>query len=160
MRSIALALAAALALVACSSKASDAAPAAAQASPALHPRSGLAVVSLTVTGPGHRYSFHVEVARTPEEQSRGLMFRTEMGPDEGMVFPMSPPRTASFWMRNTVIPLDIIYVGTDGRILNIESGVPYREAPVYSAGVVKGVLELNAGRAAQLGILPGDKVEW
>ncbi len=83
-----------------------------------------------------------------------------MAPGEGMVFPMNPPRTASFWMRNTVIPLDIIYVGIDGRILNIADAVPYDETRLPSAGVVKGVLELNAGRARELGIVPGDVVAW
>ena len=149
-----------LALAACSSKASDAAPVAAQQAALLHPQSGLPVIPVTVWRGTHRYTFQAELARTGREQAQGLMFRTAMGPDEGMLFPMNPPRTASFWMRNTVIPLDIIYVGTDGRILNIESGVPYNETPVASAGVVKAVLELNAGRSAALGIVPGDKVEW
>ena len=89
------------------------------------------------------------------------MFRTALGRDEGMIFPMNPPRAASFWMRNTVIPLDLIFVGPDGRITNIAANaVPYAEAPLASTGLVKGVLELNGGRAAQLGIVAGDRVEW
>lgn len=161
MRLPALALAAFAALSACSSKASDSAPPPAQAAaPVLHPVSGLAVVPLTVVHGKKRYRFRVEVARSWREQAKGLMFRTELGPDEGMVFPQSAPRIASFWMRNTVIPLDIIFIGSDGRILNIESGVPYDERSVYSAGPAKAVLELNGGRAAELGIVPGDKVEW
>ena len=100
-------------------------------------------------------------ARTGAEQSRGLMFRTALGPDEGMIFPMDPPRHASFWMRNTVIALDIIFIGPDRRVLNIAAGaVPYDETPLPSDGKVSAVLELTAGRAAQLGIKPGDSVRW
>lgn len=146
------------ALLACSPGAAGNAP---TAQTAVHAESGLPVIPLTVTTGQTRHSFRVEVAKTSEEQARGLMFRTAMGPDEGMIFPMNPPRTASFWMHNTVIPLDIIFVGTDGRILNIAANaVPYDERPLPSAGVVKGVLELNGGRAAQLGIGPGSLVEW
>ena len=155
-------LAAGLTLAACTQVggADTAAPVAATS--ATHPESGLPVIPLTVTsanGTAHR--FRVEVARTSEEQAKGLMFRTRMGADEGMIFPMNPPRDASFWMRNTVLPLDIIFVGTDGRILNIAANaVPYSETPLPSFGLAKGVLELNGGRAAQLGIAPGDMVRW
>lgn len=149
------------ALAACSPNASDASPVSTQAAPAIHPVSGLQVVPLTVTHAGKALQFRVEVARTGQEQARGLMFRTEMGADEGMIFPMEPPRSASFWMRNTVIPLDIVFIGTDGRILNIAANaVPYDETPLSSKGVVKGVLELNGGRTAALGIVAGDKVTW
>jgi hypothetical protein len=89
------------------------------------------------------------------------MFRPAMGGDEGMIFPMNPPRAAAFWMKNTVIPLDIIFVGPDSRILNIAANaVPYSEASLPSDGAVSAVLELTGGRAAQLGIGPGDRVEW
>lgn len=130
-------------------------------SPAVHAVSGLPVVSLTVTHAATPHRFRVEVAKTGEQQERGLMFRTSMGADEGMIFPMEPPRNASFWMRNTVIPLDIIFVGPDGRITNIAANaVPYDETPLPSTGLVKAVLELNGGRAAALGIGPGDLVTW
>ena len=128
---------------------------------ARHPLSGLAVVPLTVTSAGKQHRFRVEVARTEAEQSKGLMFRTGLGPDEGMLFPMNPPRPAAFWMRNTVIPLDIIFVGPDGRILNIAANaVPYDERPLLSDGLASGVLEIAGGRAAALGIGPGDTVRW
>jgi uncharacterized protein len=149
-----------LALAACSPAASGAAQSA-QSAVAVHPVSGLEVIPLTVLRGNTRLAFKVEVAKGPFEQARGLMFRTAMGADEGMLFPMNPPRMASFWMRNTVISLDLIFVGPDGRILNIAAdAVPYDENHHYSAGPVKAVLELNGGRAAALGILPGDKVEW
>jgi uncharacterized membrane protein (UPF0127 family) len=119
------------------------------------------VAPLTVTSAGTVHRFRVELARTGAEQSRGLMFRTALGPDEGMIFPMDPPRHASFWMRNTVIPLDIIFIGPDRRILNIAANaVPYDERPLASIGPVSAVLELAGGKAAALGIAAGDKVDW
>lgn len=78
-----------------------------------------------------------------------------------MVFPLNPPRAASFWMKDTLIPLDIIFVRSDGRIANIEANtVPLSLEPVTSAGEVMAVLEIAGGRAAELGISAGDKVEW
>lgn len=129
--------------------------------PASHPVSGLAVVPLTITGANASHRFAVEIAQSPAEQEQGLMFRTTMGADEGMIFPMDPARDVAFWMKNTVIPLDIIFVGRDHRILNIAANaVPYDLRQLPSAGPVSGVLELNGGRAAQLGIGPGDRVDW
>ena len=129
--------------------------------PAVHPLSGLPVIPLRVYHKGKVHNFRVELARTSYEQAKGLMFRTSMKPDEGMLFPMRPPREAAFWMRNTVISLDIIFIGTDGRISNIAANaVPYDETPLPSVGQAVAVLELNGGRAAQLGIVTGDRVKW
>lgn len=156
-------LAALALLVACSPGTADKGGAAtAPASPAAgrHPESGLRVIPLTIASQSGRHAFRVEVAATPEQQEKGLMFRTAMGADEGMIFPMDPPRTAAFWMRNTVIPLDIIYIGADRRILNIADAKPYDETPLLSAGKAAAVLELNAGRSKVLGIAPGDLVQW
>lgn len=151
-----------LALTACSPNAADGAPVAAvQGGAATHPESGLPTIPLTVQHGDKTFAFKVEVAETTAEQAKGLMFRTSMGPDDGMIFPMKPPRLASFWMRNTVIPLDLIFIGVDGRITNIAANAePYSERPLPSVGEVMGVLELNGGRAAELGIVPGDKVAW
>ncbi|MCJ2178803.1 DUF192 domain-containing protein [Novosphingobium sp. 2580] len=150
-----------LGTVACSGDAPEATASTAAAQPAVHPVSGLPVTSLTVESGGKVHAFRVEVAKTEAEQAKGLMFRTAMGADEGMIFPEDPPRKAAFWMRNTVIPLDIIFVGTDHRILNIAANaVPYDETPLPSAGVASAVLELNGGRAEELGIKPGDSVQW
>jgi uncharacterized membrane protein (UPF0127 family) len=155
------ALAALLAFAACSQGGPDATAKPSPAAPAVHPESGLRVIPLKVKSAGRAHAFRVEVATTPQEQAKGLMFRTKMGADEGMIFVNDPPRRAAFWMRNTVIPLDIIFIGTDHRILNIAAdAVPYDERPLPSAGVTSGVLELNGGRAAQLGIKAGDKVSW
>jgi uncharacterized protein len=130
-------------------------------SAAVHAVSGLPVISLTITHAGAPHRFRVEVAKTGEQQERGLMFRTAMGADEGMIFPMEPPRHASFWMRNTVIALDLLFIGSDGRITNVAANaVPYDETPLPSTGLAKAVLELNGGRAAALGIAPGDLVTW
>jgi len=159
MRLKTLLAALALGLAACSPATSDAASGAAKA--ARHPVSGLAVIPLTVTHAGKVHRFRVEVARSRDEQMRGLMFRTEMGADEGMIFPMDPPRMASFWMKNTVLPLDIVFIGRDRRIVNIAANtVPYSLDSVQSADLVSAVLELNAGRAAALGIAAGDTVRW
>lgn len=150
-----------LALAACSPPAGAGASSSPAAASTAHPVSGLPVIPLTVTTAGKAQRFQVEIARSEEEQAKGLMFRTVMGANEGMIFPMDPPRRASFWMRNTVIPLDIIFIGADRRILNIAANaVPYSEASLASSGAVSAVLELNGGRAAQLGIAPGDRVAW
>ena len=150
-----------LPVTACSRSETQAATATSGTKSAVHPVSGLRVVPLAVRSDGKTHTFAVEVAATPEEQAKGLMFRTELGPDEGMIFPTEPPRRASFWMRNTVIPLDIIFIGTDHRILNIAANaVPYDETPLPGTGLSIGVLELAGGRAAELGIKPGDKVKW
>lgn len=148
-------------LAACSPQpAAEATPTPDASSPARHRESGLAVVPLTVTTATATHRFQVEVAATPAQQQKGLMFRTAMGPNEGMIFPNNPPQVRSFWMKNTVIPLDIIYIGPDRRVLNIVSGVPYSTEPLPSAGPVINVLELIAGRSAELGIKPGDAVAW
>ncbi|WP_233457392.1 DUF192 domain-containing protein [Qipengyuania flava] len=167
MRTLA-AFAGGAALVACSpqtqagagaaSEPTDSAPAPAAS---VHPVSGLAVIPLTVTSGDERIAFSVEVADTPEAQARGLMFRTDLGDNEGMIFPYDGTRAQSFWMKNTPLPLDIIYIGPDRRISNIAAETePYSLDPVYSVGPVLGVLELRGGRAAELGIEPGDLVEW
>ncbi|MEO5598257.1 MAG: DUF192 domain-containing protein [Novosphingobium sp.] len=126
-----------------------------------HAVSGLPVIPLTIMHQGKKHNFRVEVAASEAEQEKGLMFRAQMGADEGMIFPMDPPRHAAFWMRNTVLSLDIIYIGVDRRVLNIAANaVPYSETPLYSDGRVSAVLELNAGRAKELGVGKGDLVRW
>lgn len=87
------------------------------------------------------------------------MFRKSLAPDRGMLFTYKRPQPASFWMKNTLIPLDIIYIQPDGRILSIvRNARPHDETPLPSGGLILGVLEIAGGRAAQLGILPGDRV--
>ena len=89
------------------------------------------------------------------------MFRDHLSGDQGMIFPMDPPRVASFWMKNTVIPLDMIFIRSDGTIAKIAADtVPYSLDPVSSEEPIAAVLEIAGGRAAQLGLQPDDKVVW
>ncbi|AUX68831.1 hypothetical protein CHX26_04285 [Porphyrobacter sp. HT-58-2] len=135
------------------------APAAAAAQTARHPVSGLEVIDLVVERGAQKLAFRVELAASPEAQARGLMFRTQLGDFEGMIFPSAAPEPRSFWMKNTPLSLDIIFIGPDGRIANIAANtVPYSLDSVTSNGPASAVLELRAGRAAALGIVPGDKV--
>jgi uncharacterized membrane protein (UPF0127 family) len=135
------------------------APAEASVENPRHPVSGLEVIDLVVDRGGKRLPFRVELAASPQAQARGLMFRTELGDNEGMLFPSTVPEPRSFWMKNTPLSLDIIFVGPDGRILNIAADtVPYSLDSVTSDGAASAVLELRAGRAKELGIVPGDRV--
>lgn len=124
------------------------------------------LTTVTVTSQTGRHVFKVEMARTPAEQERGLMFRTDIPKDGGMLFAPYPadgggPREASFWMKNTPSPLDIIFIRADGTIARIaENTVPFSEAQVPSGEPVAAVLEINGGRSAELGISEGDKVSW
>ncbi|QNN64286.1 DUF192 domain-containing protein [Sphingomonas rhizophila] len=123
---------------------------------------GLEQVPLTVTTADRKvHRFTVEVARTPEEQATGMMNRESLAPDRGMIFPYDPPVEASFWMKNTLIPLDMIFVRADGTIARIEANAaPLSLEPVMAGEPVGAVLELAGGRSAELGIQAGDKVEW
>lgn len=158
------ALAIAAALLACSpapEAGAAAQPTAAEQATARHPQSGLQVIDLSVKSGDTRHQFRVELADSFEAQQRGLMFRTELGDDEGMLFPSNPPGIRSFWMKNTPLSLDIIFIGMDGRIMNIATNtVPYSLDSVVSNGIASAVLELRGGRAEELGIGPGDKVEY
>ena len=112
-----------------------------------------------ITGAGKTYHFRVEIADTDTSRERGLMYRRSLAPDAGMLFDFKTPQEVAFWMKNTYIPLDIIFIGPDGRILNIAANAtPMSEANLPSAGPVLGVLEIKGGRALELGIGPGDGV--
>ena len=105
-----------------------------------------------------RFTYKVELALSADQQACGLMFREKMAADAGMAFPMVPPRRTGFWMENTILPLDIIYVSPQGRVLNVRRGQPYSRAVLESAGVTGEVIELNAGEADRIGLKPGDRV--
>ena len=117
---------------------------------------------LTITtAKGTTHRFTVEVARTPDEQSYGLMNRQSLSPDRGMIFPYEPAQPVAFWMKNTLIPLDMVFIAPGGRILRIEeNAVPLSLEPVGSGDAVEAVLELKGGRSAELGIAAGDQVAW
>lgn len=102
--------------------------------------------------------FSIEVARTPAEQARGLMFRREMPVDRGMLFVLEQTRPASFWMRNTPMPLDLLFIGEDGRLRAILHGEPFSEASISPGAPVRFVLELKAGTAQIAGIATGDRL--
>lgn len=105
------------------------------------------------------HHFTVEIARTPRQQSQGLMFRKRMAADAGMLFLHATPRRASMWMKNTYIPLDMLFVAADGRITKIvERTTPHSLETISSDGPVSAVLELNGGTAARLGIRTGDRL--
>jgi len=113
-----------------------------------------------VTRDGQRHVFRVEVARTPEQQAVGLMFRTSVPPDGGMLFDWGSPRESSMWMRNTLVSLDMLFIAADGRIHRIaERTIPHSLAPISSRGPVRATLELAAGTAERLGLRVGDRVE-
>lgn len=116
-------------------------------------------VPLRIQTSGGEQIFHVEIAATPEEQRRGLMFRRSLADDAGMLFPFPHPRQAHFWMRNTFIPLDLLFIAADGRIESIRAdAVPHDETPLSSRGEVIAVLEIPGGEAARRGIRPDDRV--
>lgn len=108
---------------------------------------------------GRTIALSVDVADTPEKQARGLMHVTQMPAKSGMVFPMRPPRQAQFWMRNTLIPLDMIFILPGGTIGQIETRRDVKsDKTTRSLGPVSGVLEINAGEAKKLNIGIGDRV--
>jgi len=115
---------------------------------------------LTVqTQAGALHRFNVEVAATPETRAEGLMFREELPEDAGMLFIYASPGPVGFWMKNTPLPLDMLFIDRSGEILAIHANaVPYSEDVIYAEMPVKSVLEINGGRAAALGIQPGDRV--
>ena len=88
------------------------------------------------------------------------MFRRALGANEGMLFPFDPPRPASFWMRNTLIPLDLIFIRPDGTIARVATGVPESETQIMVEEPLTAVLEIPGGRAAELGITTADRVSW
>ena len=103
--------------------------------------------------------FQVEIADEPQERSKGLMFRRQMAKEHGMLFDYGEEQPASFWMRNTYLPLDMIFVKADGTVESIaERTTPMSERSVTSQGPVRYVLEINGGLSDELGIEPGDKL--
>jgi uncharacterized membrane protein (UPF0127 family) len=114
---------------------------------------------LEITTAGGPVRFQVELADTDAERSQGLMWRGSMPADRGMLFDFPRPAPQAFWMSNTYIPLDILYIGDDGRIVSIAKNTqPLSEAPIPSGAPARGVLEINGGLSDRLGILPGDRV--
>jgi uncharacterized protein len=115
--------------------------------------------SLTIVTASGRHKFTVEVATTPAQLEQGLMFRRHLAADAGMIFDFGTPTMAAMWMKNTLIPLDMLFVDAKGRIVNIhERAVPGSLEPIGATAPVRAVIELNGGTAARLAIKPGDPV--
>ena len=104
------------------------------------------------------HNINAELASTPQQREIGLMFRTAMPANDGMLFAFEQPAQQCFWMRNTLIPLDMIFVRQDGTIARIATAQPLDETTVPSGEPISMVIEIRGGRAAELGIAEGDKV--
>ncbi len=112
-----------------------------------------------VSAGGARHVFRVEIAKTPEQQVTGLMFRNSVAADGGMLFPWEQPIESRMWMKNTLVPLDMVFIKADGTIGRIaENTVPQSLAIISSDGPVAATLELQGGITGKLGILVGDHV--
>ncbi len=113
---------------------------------------------VTASGPK---AIDIEVADTPAEQMKGLMFRKSLADTSGMLFPYSPPRELTMWMKNTYIPLDMVFIRPDGVVHRIEENTePFSEAVINSRGDMAAVLELAGGAAQRLGLKAGDRVDY
>lgn len=115
---------------------------------------------LAITGKSGRHSFSVEVMRDDESRSRGLMFRRAMAPEHGMLFDFQKVERVAMWMKNTYLPLDMLFIRPDGSIARIATNTePLSTKVIPSGEPVVAVLELNAGVTAKLGIKAGDQVD-
>ena len=114
---------------------------------------------VTVISSTGAHSFNVEIADDPEEQRRGLMYRRELAPDAGMLFLYEEQELLSYWMRNTYVSLDIIYIDDQGHIVSIaKNTTPLSERSIPSSGPAIAVLEVIAGTSDELGFAAGDEV--
>lgn len=116
--------------------------------------------SLTIElADGTRHDMNVELALTPAQHVQGLMYRRDLAPDAGMLFVYNRDGTRSMWMKNTYIPLDMLFLARDGRVVQIvKRAVPHSLKTIASKEPVAAVLELNGGTVDRLGIAPGDRV--
>ncbi len=115
--------------------------------------------TITVATRNAQHVFTIEIARTPVEMERGLMFRDHLAPDHGMLFLYDENRRVTFWMKNTLIPLDLIFADASGRIVRIaERAVPHSTELIASETPVRAVLEVNGGTAERLRITVGDRL--
>lgn len=111
------------------------------------------------TADGETHDFTVEIAETPDQRAQGLMFRRQMDAEAGMLFLFGRSEERAMWMKNTLIPLDMLFIDETGKIVRIEQRtVPHSLRAIVSGAPVSAVLELNAGTASRLVIRPGDRV--
>ena len=125
------------------------------------PRVGpLPMAEVAIEAATGRHVFKVEIAQTEPERSQGLMFRQRLAADAGMLFDFGEEQPVAFWMQNTLIPLDMVFIRRDGRITNIaQRTIPLSTDTVPSSEPVRFVLEVNGGTTARLGIKAGDRVK-
>jgi len=129
------------------------------ADPAIEPLDRFPMTTVTVTSGPHEHRFKAWLAATPERHEQGLMFVKKLAPDHGMLFVFDEADLRAFWMKNTLIPLDILFIGPDGRIVRIaQNAKPLSLDPISSFGLATEVLELAGGECAKRGIQPGDRV--
>jgi uncharacterized membrane protein (UPF0127 family) len=125
---------------------------------ASYPRTEL---TITQGKPARVHNFRVWVADTPQRSQQGLMFVSDLPENEGMIFPLDPPRIENMWMKNTYIELDMLFIDSNGRVVKvIERAHPMSLDTISSGGPVAGVLELKGGLAAKLALKAGDVVAW
>jgi len=119
------------------------------------------IASVAIDTGSRKVAFRVEVALTPEEHARGLMYRSELASDAGMIFVFEQPSVQRFWMKNTLIPLDMIFIGKDRKIVGVvEDAVPETETERMVGAPSQYVLEIGGGLSARLGIKRGEPVEF
>jgi uncharacterized membrane protein (UPF0127 family) len=120
---------------------------------------GTPTTKVVVDTPKGPVTFMVEMAADKPAREKGLMFRTKLAPNAGMLFDFQQEGLQVFWMKNTPLPLDMIFIKADGTISSIaENAVPFSEEPIPSSEPVRAVLEINAGKSRALGITEGEKV--
>lgn len=118
-------------------------------------------VPLTVKAGGSTYQFEVEVADDSAERSQGLMYREQLAQNAGMLFLYPDERPRGFWMKNTPLPLDIIFIDAGGKVVHVAADAkPFDESLIESGVPAQSVLEINGGLSAQLGIAPGAQITW
>ena len=116
-------------------------------------------LALSIKTANGRFKFNIEMAISRRQQSQGLMFRRSLAADAGMLFDYRIPQRISMWMKNTFIPLDMIFIDQDGKVINIaERAIPHSEVVISSKTPARAVLEVNGGTASRLGIRSGDQV--
>lgn len=130
-------------------------------SPGIEDLSAFPRSELTITHAHRVHRFAIWIANTPARQEQGLMFVRSLPPAAGMLFPMGAPRVANFWMKNTYVALDMVFIGPDHRIVRIAANtVPFSLDLVSSGEPVAAVLEIAGGEAQRLGIAVGDRADW
>lgn len=128
--------------------------------PPLEELSAFPHTTLTISGSGGTHQFSLWVANTPAREEQGLMFVRELPADKGMVFSEPQPKVWNMWMKNTYVPLDMLFVGADGHVVKIAHAIPHDESTVSSEVPVNGIIELQGGISDTLHIKVGDLAKW